>query len=169
MLKNSKENNKITCFSDFIIKSKFNTCENNFINNFMKYIFGYEEKIKFNKILDTSFFKSEYYGSSIDKLFPLSSMPKNGNCFKNTFLNENGKVQIHVMIEEDKTQFKYLIESISQLLEKDQEFLAYYLDESMFVPSIFIIKNNQIKELSMMEDEYKYKKLWSENFHNLDG
>jgi hypothetical protein len=154
-------------YSDFFIKGVVHKNDDS-LENFINYIFGYDESIYLKNILNTKFFKSDYNGSGIDKLFPLSSMPKNGNCYKNTFYNKkNRETQIHITIEENEEQFEYLIQTISELINESSDFYAYYRNEKMLLPKLYKINSYSVEEILINNSE-EYKKIWNTNFKNLN-
>jgi hypothetical protein len=153
-------------YSDFLIKGTISKNDDE-LSNFINYIFGYEENINYKNILSTMFFNTDYDGSGIDKVFPLYSMPKNGDCYKNTFYDKKtGEVQIHITIEEDEKQFYYFIQTLSELMNESEDFYSYYRNEKLLLPKLYKINNYSIEEIDF-QNSVEYKNIWNNNFKNI--
>lgn len=156
-------------YSEFYIKGVIDN-DNKELINFVNYLFGYDESIKYNSILNTDFFKKDYVNSDFDRLLPFSSIPKNGTQLKKTFFNRKSNVfEIHSFIEEDTEHLMDLIDTFSKLIknnEKEHICCLYYVN-SFILPKMINIKENTVEEYLIEDDNTvtKYKELWN-NFLN---
>ena len=65
-------------YSEFYIKGVIDK-DNLEMINFINYLFGYDDNIIYDSILETIFFKKDYKNSDLDRLLPFSSIPKNSS------------------------------------------------------------------------------------------
>lgn len=130
--------------------------------NFTNYIFGYEENISHNDIFETKFFKNDYENSDLDRLFPLSSIPKNGENLKNTYF-ENNEFQVHSYIEDGSHRILDLLEVFSTILEQDEEIYCLYYSNDEIIAKILKVSSSIIEEITIDEEE-KYKNIINKHF-----
>lgn len=156
-------------YSEFYIKGVVDK-DNLEMINFINYLFGYDDNIIYDSILETNFFKKDYINSDLDRLLPFSSIPKNSSTLKKTFFNKkNNTFEIHSFIEEDTEHLFDLIDTFSKLIKNNEKehICCLYYANSFILPKILNIKENNIEEYLIEDDKTvnKYKELWN-NFLN---
>jgi len=143
-------------FVDILILGYYNN--EVYIKEFLEHLF-YEKKITNDKILNTPFFTEETTEHSlIDVILPFSSLPKNFNNNKNTFLDKKNKYfQINITLPNQKKtdkELNTLIKSFQMLIENKYNFIIVFKRKFYdTIPGIKLIFKDKIKQINLNNNE----------------